>query len=125
MDLCPQKVAAALAEKDLLLKDLSDHLDSGREFYPDGTEHPTTLPERLSMLNQIISAESQGGDDARKALSDALDTIAEYRRGILIVLDEARRTQDVGVVMTDLEDLLDSLAYGTEAEEFDTPLDGI
>ena len=95
------------------LAELEKHLEGGREFFLDGKEHPTTLLDRVKMLEQVVAAESQGGDEARKKLGEARAHIKEYRRCIKVALDEQREAgakQDVGVLMTDLEDLLDQMA---------------
>lgn len=105
-----ESALALLKAREDELEALEEYTSGGREFYPDGTERPTTILERVKTLNLCLAAESQGGDEARDSLGDARRHVQEYRRCIRVALDEQREAPDVGVLMTDLEDLLDQMA---------------
>lgn len=112
----PTDLSAAIAllkAREDELEALEDLLDGGREFYLDGTERPTTLLDRVRLLCLAVGAESQAGDEARRDLGAARQHVQEYRRCLRVALDEQREAgekQDLGVMMTDIEDLLDLMA---------------
>lgn len=117
-----EKALALLRAREEELEAIGTFLEGGKEYDAAGVEAPTTLLDRVKMLFLAVEAETQGGDEARAALGAARQHIRLYRRGIRLALDEQREAgekQDVGVLMTDLEDLLDQMADESDLSKGD------